>query len=350
VVDHASDDGVIWLYDPELDADLHVPVIRRPTEVFALLDAVLAESGIDDVVVTGAVQGLRRRARWWGFDLVEMSAGRDAPAATLRCVVFARQMSSIEADLAGAGTALADGAVATVTGTLGTNAAWGELRVVASGIVISGERSWQAQARERLVDRLVASGDAAAQRHLRVPECPRRIGVVAGVGTAGGADFDRVLEASGHDWQMVRRAVPMAGARAAEAVADGISALAECRPDVIVVARGGGAPGEMAWADSETVARAVVRCPVPVWIAIGHATDRTVADLVAHRSCATPSAAAAGLVSMVEADTQRRRLAAVSTAHAAAMAGMAARVRVAWIVAAVVLLVLVAFLVGGVGR
>jgi exodeoxyribonuclease VII large subunit len=142
----------------------------------------------------------------------------------------------------------------------------------------------------------------------------------------------------------------MAGARVAEAVADGISALAECRPDVIVVARGGGAPGEMAWADSETVARAVVRCPVPVWIAIGHATDRTVADLVAHRSCATPSAAVAGLVSMVDADAQRRRLAAASTAHAVAMAGMAARVRAAWIIAAVVLLVLVAVLVGGVGR
>jgi exodeoxyribonuclease VII large subunit len=189
-------------------------------------------------------------------------------------------MSSIDADLADAGTALADGAVATVTGTLGTNAAWGELRVVASGIVISGERSSQARARERVVDRLVASGDAAAQRRLRLPVCPRRIGVVAGAGTAGGADFDQLLEGSGHDGQVVRRAVPMAGAHAAEAVADGISALAECRPDVIVVARGGGAPGEMAWADSEAVARAVVRCPVPVWIAIGHATDHTVADLV----------------------------------------------------------------------
>jgi len=106
----------------------------------------------------------------------------------------------------------------------------------------------------------------------------------------------------------------------------------------------------MAWADSETEARAVVRCPVPVWTAIGHATDRTVADLVAHRACATPSAAAAELISMVEADAERRRWAATSTAHAAAMAGMAACVRVAWIVVAVVLLVLVAVVVGGLAR
>jgi nucleotide-binding universal stress UspA family protein len=73
VVDHSSDDGVVWLYDPELDADLYGPVARRPTEVYAELDEIIAEAGIDEVVVTGAVQGLRRRARWWGFDLVEMS-------------------------------------------------------------------------------------------------------------------------------------------------------------------------------------------------------------------------------------------------------------------------------------
>ena len=72
---------------------------------------------------------------------------------------------------------------------------------------------------------------------------------------------------------------------------------------------------------------------------------------VAHRSCATPSAAAAALIAMVEADAHRQRFAAASTAHAAAMAGMAARVRAAWIAAAVVLLlVLVAVVVSGASR
>lgn len=316
MVDHySSDDGVVWLYDPELDGDLHAPATRRPTEVFAVLDEVIAEAGMNDVVVTGAVQGLRRRARWWGFDLVEMSAGGDAPAATLRCVVFARQMSSIEADLAAAGTALADGAAATVTGTLGTNAAWGEVRVVTSGIVIHSERSPAARARERLVERLMASGNAAAQRRLRLPDRPRRIGVLSGAGTAGGADFDRLLEASGLDWEVVRRAVPMAGPHAPDAVAG--RTARRWRGSIGVL-------GERRGRRRRTSA---------------------VGDEVGDRAVARTSSSWRG-----EADAERRRWAATSTAHAAAMAGMAARVRVAWIVVAVVLLVLVAVVVGGLAR
>ena len=65
----------------------------------------LTEAGIDDVVVTGTIQGLRRRPRWWGFDLVEMAPSGDSPAATLRCVVFARHMASIEAALTATDTA-----------------------------------------------------------------------------------------------------------------------------------------------------------------------------------------------------------------------------------------------------
>jgi exodeoxyribonuclease VII large subunit len=346
----ATSDGVVWLYDPALDADLHPPMTFRPAELFGVLDDVLTEAGIDEVIVIGTVQGLRRRASWWGFDLVEMSPAGDSPAATLRCVVFARHMNSIETDLSAAGTALVDGAVATVTGTLGVNPPWGELRVVVAAISIRDERSAEAEVRERLIDQLVTSGQAAAQRRLVLPARPRRIGILAGAGTAGAADLDALLEASGHDWQLLRRAVPMAGGRAADAVAGGIGTLSELRPDVIVVARGGGAAGEMAWADSSTVATAIARCPVPVWTAIGHATNRTIADLVAHRSCPTPSAAAGGLIAMVDEDTHRRRAAAIEYTHAAAMAGVAGRARIAWILAAVVLVVLVAVLASGLGR
>jgi exonuclease VII large subunit len=92
------------------------------------------------------------------------------------------------------------------------------------------------------------------------------------------------------------------------------------------------------------------RCPVPVWTVIGHATDSSVADLVANRSCATPSAAADALIAMVDQDTERLRAAGVSTAHATAMAHAAARTRVAWITAALVLTVLIAVVFGGLGR
>ncbi|MGH9232105.1 MAG: exodeoxyribonuclease VII large subunit [Acidimicrobiales bacterium] len=258
-------------------------------------------------------------------------------------------MASIEAALSGTDTALADGAVATVAGTLEVNLLRGELRVVASAISICDERSAETVSRDRLIDQLVNSGQAAAQQRLDLPLRPYRIAILAAAG-AGAADIDTLLDASEHEWHLRRRAVPMAGTGAADAVAAGIATLANWEPDVIVVARGGGPPGEMAWADTPQVASAITGCPVPVWTAIGHATDGSVADLVANRSCATPSAAADALIAMVDKDTERRRAAAVSTAHATAMAHADGRTRVAWIITALVLTVLLAVLVGGLGR
>ena len=98
-----------------------------------------------------------------------------------------------------------------MTGTLETHAPWGELRIVAPAIAVLDERSVTTRARDRLVDRLVVSGDAAIQRRLRPPSRPRRIGLLAGAGTAGAADLAALLEASGHDWQLQRRSVPMGG-------------------------------------------------------------------------------------------------------------------------------------------
>jgi hypothetical protein len=97
-----------------------------------------------------------------------------------------------------------------------------------------------------------------------LPDRPRRIGILAGAGTAGAADLDALLQASGHDWRLVRRPVPIAGGRAADAVAGGIGILADLHPDVIVVARGGGAAGEVAWADTPRWRQPspAARCPM----------------------------------------------------------------------------------------
>jgi exodeoxyribonuclease VII large subunit len=66
--------------------------------------------------------------------------------------------------------------------------------------------------------------------------------------------------------------------------------------DVVVLARGGGSFEEMYAFNTELVARAILDSRLPVVTALGHTSDRTVADLVADAECRTPTEAGARVV------------------------------------------------------
>ncbi|MBW3643853.1 MAG: hypothetical protein KY447_13170 [Actinobacteria bacterium] len=334
---------VIWLFDPEADGP--GPLACSPVELFAMLDAAAGRMGLGDVAVTGVIGGLRRRGRWCSFELAGHQPGQESPEALVRVVLFAAVASRVDAALAEAGRELRDGMGATVSGAVRFDPAWGGVRLVGRDVAIHEERAEVAARRDVLVEELTTSGLAAAQAALVVPGRPLHIGVIAGAGTAGDADVQALLDASGLEWRLTRRSVAMAGPGAPPAVADALAQLGRVKPDVIVVARGGGGRGELACWDSETVARAIAACPVPVWTAIGHATDATVADRMANRSCATPSAAAAALVERVRDFERRRHERVVLRAHGERVAAIEAGARRARIVAALAVMALVVLLV-----
>ena len=66
--------------------------------------------------------------------------------------------------------------------------------------------------------------------------------------------------------------------------------------EAVVLARGGGSREDLSVFDGEQLARALLRCPVPVVSGIGHEDDVTIADLAADYRAATPTAAMVALL------------------------------------------------------
>ncbi len=76
-------------------------------------------------------------------------------------------------------------------------------------------------------------------------------------------------------------------------------------PDLLIIIRGGGAVGDLAYLNDYELAALVAESPVPVWVGIGHERDSVILDEVAHSSFDTPSkvilAVEKHLVNMVNA-------------------------------------------------
>ncbi|WP_227429603.1 exodeoxyribonuclease VII large subunit [Psychrobacter sp. I-STPA6b] len=69
------------------------------------------------------------------------------------------------------------------------------------------------------------------------------------------------------------------------------------QPDLMVIIRGGGAVGDLAYLNDYELAALIAEQPIPVWVGIGHERDRVILDEVAHTSFDTPSKVIAAIQS-----------------------------------------------------
>tara|TARA_B100001989_G_scaffold142101_1_gene101044 strand:- start:2512 stop:3828 length:1317 start_codon:yes stop_codon:yes gene_type:complete len=73
----------------------------------------------------------------------------------------------------------------------------------------------------------------------------------------------------------------------------GFNSVVKCkRPDVLILARGGGSIEDLMPFNSEKLAYAIYNSRIPIISAVGHETDFTIADFVSDHRASTPTAAA----------------------------------------------------------
>ncbi|MEM6747264.1 MAG: exodeoxyribonuclease VII large subunit [Pseudomonadota bacterium] len=143
--------------------------------------------------------------------------------------------------------------------------------------------------------KLAAEGLFAPERKRPIPRLPRRIGVVTSPSGAVIRDILHRLRDRFPSHVIVWPSV-VQGEGAPAQIVRGIKGLAllpeETRPDVIIVARGGGSLEDLWCFNDEEVVRAAAASPIPLISAVGHETDTTLIDYAADLRAPTPTAAA----------------------------------------------------------
>ena len=161
---------------------------------------------------------------------------------------------------------------------------------------------------EQLKARLAAEGLFDRERKRPIPPFPGRIALVTSPEGAAIRDILAVLARRFDGLAVTIYPVRVQGETAAAEVAYAIGALnRRAAFDVLIVARGGGSPEDLAPFNDERVARALHASAIPTISAVGHESDVTICDLVADLRAATPSAAAELVVE--RKDGLRRRVA-----------------------------------------
>lgn len=239
------------------------------------------ETGFGHVRLRGEISGWKRAASGHAYlKLKDQDAAIDG-------VIWKGVMSRVA-------FVPADGVEVIVTGKLTTYPARSNYQIVIESMALAGEGALLALL-EKTKQRLAAEGLFDPRHKRPLPFLPSVIGVVT---SPTGAVIRDILHrlADRCPTRVIIWPVLVQGKDAAGQIAaaiQGFSALHGAdRPDVVIVARGGGSVEDL-WAfNEEVVVRAVAASTIPTISAVGHETDTSLCDYAADIRAPTPTAAA----------------------------------------------------------
>ena len=190
-----------------------------------------------------------------------------------------------------------DGLEVVVSGKLTTYPGRSKYQIVIDKMEVAGEGALMALLEKRKKE-LAAEGLFDQDRKLLIPYLPKVIGVVT---SPTGSVIRDILHRLSDRFprHVLVWPVLVQGEGAAGQIADAIDGFNTLepdgdipRPDVLIIARGGGSLEDLWCFNEEQVIRAAARSKIPLISAVGHETDTTLIDYVSDFRSPTPTAAA----------------------------------------------------------
>ena len=189
-----------------------------------------------------------------------------------------------------------------VTGKLTTYPGRSNYQLIIDSLELAGAGALMALFEKRK-KALAAEGLFNDDRKADLPFMPKTIGVVT---SPTGAVIRDILHRISDRFPVHVLVWPVLvqGDRAAEQIASAITGFNHAegfpKPDVLIVARGGGSMEDLWCFNEEVVARAAANSDIPLISAVGHETDWTLIDYVADYRAPTPTGAAEVAVPVLE--------------------------------------------------
>lgn len=224
-------------------------------------------------------------------DLVQKENGK--VVAQLRAVLWANDFKRIDQIFAKTtGETLSDGIHILFRGSLSFDANYG-LTVQIHDIDPVFSLGELEREKAATISQLKEEGLFSRNKIIQMPLLPKRLAVISVASSKGYADFIQLLTTKLHDYQPEHMLFPslLQGEKAAVNIIGQLSKIEKIAHhfDLVVIVRGGGGDVGLAAYNNYDLARAVATFPIPVLTGIGHATNLTVTEMVAHTHAVTPS-------------------------------------------------------------
>ncbi|MDR2933749.1 MAG: exodeoxyribonuclease VII large subunit [Rickettsiales bacterium] len=246
----------------------------------------ILETSLNRVRIKGEIIGLKKSsAGHFYFDLKEKI---DTADYIVNAIIWKWSASSIAVDLK-------DGQEIIIEGKLSSYSGRSSYNIIVETVEIEGIGNLLKEVEERR-KRLEIAGIFAAEHKKTIPPFPNTIGIIT---SETGAVIRDILHRLSDRFpvNVLLQSVSVQGETSKPEIINAIKnfdkmTVSNGRPDVVIIARGGGSLQDLMIFNDEDIVMAVYNCSIPIISAIGHETDYTLIDYVADLRAPTPTAAA----------------------------------------------------------